>query len=62
MLERLIEVSGKVADNVWAILLFVIAGLLAVIAHIGKDEKLLQFASTITMTGAALFHGKDKKD
>lgn len=60
MLERLIDGLGKVADNVWAFLLFVGAGIIAVAAHFGHDEHLLGFASTVAMTGAALFHGKQK--
>ena len=77
MARALIDALGTIADNVWAFLLFVVASLIAVAAAVialvivyhyhGTDysiaKDLLQFASTVAMTGAALFHGKsDKKD
>jgi VIT1/CCC1 family predicted Fe2+/Mn2+ transporter len=58
MFDKLIDGLGKVADNVWAFLLFVMAGLIAIAAHFGHDEHLLTFASSVALTGAALFHGK----
>ena len=62
MLDKLIDGLGRIADNVWAFLLFVGAGLIAVVAHFGHDKDLLGFAGTVAMTGAALFHGKQKGD
>ena len=61
-MDKLIDGLGRVVDNVWAFSLFLLAGVIAVIGHLGHDKDLLGFASTIAMTGAALFHGKDKKD
>ena len=58
MMEKVVEGFGKIADNVWAFALFVLAGGVAIVAHIGHDKDLLGFASTVAMTGAALFHGK----
>ena len=62
MFKNLIDAIGSIADNVWAFLLFVMAGVLAAGAHFGHDDKLFQFAGTVAMTGAALFHGKSKGD
>ncbi len=53
---------GRVADNVWAFLLFVGAGAIAVFAHFGHDKDLMTFASSVALTGAALFHGKRPGD
>lgn len=53
---------NQIADNVWAFLLFVIAAALAVAGSVRHDKDLIQFASTVAMTGAALFHGKSEKD
>jgi len=54
--EKIIAALGQVADNVWAALLFLLAGVLAFFAHLTGDEKLFQFAGSVTMTAAALFH------
>ena len=62
MLEKFVDALDRVVDNVWAFLLFLLAGALAAMAHFTHDKDLLQFAGTVAMTGAALFHGKDKKD
>jgi hypothetical protein len=59
--EKFVDGVGRVADNVWAFLLFGLASALAALAHAAHDKDLLQFASTVAMTGAALFHGKDHK-
>jgi hypothetical protein len=59
--KSVIESLGEIPDNVWAFLLFVLACGLAVAGHFGHDKELLGFAGTIAMTGAALFHGKEKK-
>jgi hypothetical protein len=59
--EKFVDSVGRVADNVWAFLLFGLASSLASLAHVTHDKDLLQFASTVAMTGAALFHGKDHK-
>lgn len=60
MFKETIESLGKIEDNVWAFLLFVMAGGVAIAAHFGHDKDLLGFAGTVAMTGAALFHGKEK--
>jgi hypothetical protein len=62
MIDKVVDGIGRIADNVWAFLLFLLAGVLAVIGHFGHDAELLRFAGSVTLTGAALFHGKDKKD
>ncbi len=50
---------NSLQDNVYAFLLFLMAGLIAVFASIhGHDKDLFTFAGTVAMTGAALFHGK----
>lgn len=63
-LEKIVAVLNVFVDNVWAAFLFFIAGVLALVAHFAHpiDKDLMQFASSITMTGAALFHAKDKKE
>lgn len=61
MVERVIDSLARVADNIWAFLLFMIASGVAIVAHFGHDKDLLGFAGTIAMTGAALFHGKQSK-
>jgi hypothetical protein len=61
-MDKATEALGLVADNVWAFLLFCLGSVLALIAHCGGDKDLMQFATGITMTGAALFHGKDRKE
>lgn len=50
-----------IADNVWAFLLFVIAGGMALLAARWGNKDLMTFAGTVAMTGAALFHGKSEK-
>lgn len=55
-------VLEKIGDNVWAFLLFVLAAALAVLAHFMPDKDLMQFAGSIAMTGAAVFHSREKKD
>jgi hypothetical protein len=63
VIKNLVDALGTIADNVWAFMLFVGAGILAIVAHSTNDDKLYQFAGTVAMTGAALFHGKsDKKE
>jgi len=62
MFDKFVEAAEKIGDNVWAFLLFIGAGIVAIVAHFGHDKDLLGFASTIAMTGAALFHGKQKGD
>jgi hypothetical protein len=59
--DKVVDGFGRVADNVWAFLLFALASVIACVGHAAHDKDLLQFASTIAMTGAALFHGKDHK-
>lgn len=76
MIERLLAALNAVQDNAWAFALFVLAALVAISGGvlgavmilrfrvsdytIAKD--IIQFAGTIAMTGAAIFHGKDKRD
>lgn len=54
----------SVTDNVWAFLLFILASAAALLSSLRHDRDLMQFASTVAMTGAALFHAKnpEKKD
>ena len=52
---------NNIADNVWAFLLFVIAAILALVATFHGNKDLFTFAGSVTMTGAALFHGKSDK-
>lgn len=62
-LRKLLEALGAVAINVWAAMLFLLAGALAFVGHAGHDKDLLTFAGTVATTGAALFqHGNAKKD
>jgi hypothetical protein len=58
VLDKLIDGLGRVAENVWAFLLFVIAAGVGMLAHFGHDKDLLVFAGTIATTGAALFQRK----
>lgn len=60
LIERIVDGVGRIADNVWAFLLFVLGGVLAVLAHVHPDKDLMTFAASVAMTGAALFHGKPK--
>jgi hypothetical protein len=60
VIERLVDCVGHIADNVWAFLLFGLAGALALAGHIHPDKDLMTFAGSVAMTGAALFHGKQK--
>lgn len=60
-MDKATEALGLIADNVWAFLLFVLGAGVALVAHYGGDKDLMQFATGITMTGAALFHGKEKQ-
>jgi hypothetical protein len=60
MLKGLLDCLGGIANNVYAFLLILLAAVVAVFAHFGHDKDLLGFASTIAMTGAALFQGKQK--
>ncbi len=55
---------NSINDNVWAFLLFIVAALAALTSSIRHDRDLMQFASTVAMTGAALFHAKatEKKE
>ncbi len=51
---------NQLQDNVYAFLLFVMAGALAVFGSLhGHDKDLYTFAGTVAMTGAAMFHGKN---
>jgi hypothetical protein len=56
--SRLVDGLGKVADNVWAFSLFVIAAGLAGLSHATHDDKLLTFAGTVATTGASIFSRK----
>lgn len=63
MLERLVNIFNTLVDNVWACFLFLLAFVLALVAHCSHpiDKDLMQFAASITMTGAALFHTAKKE-
>ena len=61
-MHKTTEALGLIADNAWAFMLFLLAAVVALVAHYGGDKDLMQFATGITMTGAAVMHGKDKKD
>jgi hypothetical protein len=61
-MSKATEALSLITDNAWAFSLFLLAAVVALIAHHGGDKDLMQFATGITMTGAALFHGKDHKD
>jgi uncharacterized membrane protein YoaK (UPF0700 family) len=76
MLDKFFAGVNVIQDNVWAFSLFLLASLIAIASCVlgmvivfhyhsteyGIAKDLLQFASTVAMTGAALFHGKEKKD
>jgi hypothetical protein len=62
LLEKITDALGRVVDNVWAFLLFVIAGVLALVGGIKHLDSIVHFAETVAMTGAALFHGKTEKE
>lgn len=53
--------TQKISDNAYAFALFLLAIGVAVLAHYGNDKDLFTFARDVTLTGAALFHGKDAK-
>lgn len=62
MLDKLLTAFNAVQDNVWAFLLFLLASILAVVGGVKHLDSLIHFAETVAMTGAALFHGKEKKE
>ena len=60
MIDKVVDAVSRIATNVYAFLLFVLAGLLAFAAHHVHDPDLTHFAETVATAGAALFHARDK--
>ena len=76
MIERFLSALNAIQDNAWAFALFVLAAVVALsggvlgaililrfhVSDYTLAKDIIQFAGTIAMTGAAIFHGKDKRD
>lgn len=58
MLDKVIDGLGRVATNVWAFLLILVAGGISVVAHLGHDKDLLVFAGSVATTAGVLFSHK----